>query len=118
MPGRSSARPVVIGDDTFCADLFVMPLAGYDLVLGTQCLAALGPVLWDFGAQTMTFQRHGRTVCWAGVPSTGELSLGTVTASDSLLVELLDSFGDVFAEPSGLPPNRAHDHRITLKTGA
>jgi len=95
-----------------------MPLAGYDLVLGTQCLAALGPVLWDFGAQTMTFQRHGRTVCWAGVPSTGELSLGTVTASDSLLVELLDSFGDVFAEPSRLPPKRAHDHRITLKTGA
>ena len=48
---------VTIHDDLFHADLFVMSLAGYDMVLGTQWLATLGPVLWDFGAHTMTFQR-------------------------------------------------------------
>lgn len=50
---------VAIHGDTFHADLFVMPLAGFDMVLGTQWLATLGPVLWDFSAGTMTFHRQG-----------------------------------------------------------
>ena len=33
---------IVNGDD-FLADLFVLPLAGYDIVLGNQCLATLAP---------------------------------------------------------------------------
>jgi hypothetical protein len=28
------------------------------------------------------------------------------------------SFGDIFTEPTGLRPWRAHDHHITLKTSA
>jgi hypothetical protein len=28
----------------FCVDLFVMPLAGYNVVLGTQWMATLGPI--------------------------------------------------------------------------
>ena len=39
---------LTISGDTFAADLFVMPLAGYDVVLGTQWLVSLGPILWDF----------------------------------------------------------------------
>lgn len=37
---------------------------------------------------------------------------------EPLLDELLDSFGDIFAAPTGMPPKRPHDHRITLKAGA
>ena len=36
---------ITIHGDTFHADLFVMPLAGFDMVLGTHWLATLGPVL-------------------------------------------------------------------------
>ena len=34
-PGVIRQAPLTIGTDTFRVDLFVMPLAGYDLVLGT-----------------------------------------------------------------------------------
>ena len=44
-PGVIRQAPLTIGIDTFRVDLFVMPLAGYDLVLITQWLATLGPVL-------------------------------------------------------------------------
>ena len=56
-PGVIRQAPLTITADTFRVDLFVMPLAGYDLVLGTQWLATLGPVLWDFSARKMSFQR-------------------------------------------------------------
>ena len=41
-------------------------------------------------------------------------SVYTTTASPSLLDELLATFEDVFAEPTGLPPPRSRDHRINL----
>jgi hypothetical protein len=37
---------------------------------------------------------------------------------DNHLQHLLQSYLDLFQEPSGLPPPRAHDHRIPLKTGS
>jgi hypothetical protein len=43
--------------------LFVMPLAGYDIVLGTHWMATLGKLVWDLVAGTVSFQHEGRTVC-------------------------------------------------------
>jgi hypothetical protein len=48
--------PLTIDDDAFLADLFVMPLVGYDMVLGTRWLGVLGPIVWDLGRRRMTFQ--------------------------------------------------------------
>jgi hypothetical protein len=39
------STPFVIHNTTFSADLIVLPLAGFDMVLGTQWLATLGPIL-------------------------------------------------------------------------
>jgi hypothetical protein len=109
--------PLTIGGDAFPADLFVMPLAGYDVVLSTRWLSALGPIVWDLACRHMSFQHHDRTVCWNGVPTSSAPVLGATTATEPLLSALLDTFAHVFAEPVGLPPLRAHDHRIILKQG-
>jgi hypothetical protein len=55
---------IAIHGDIFLFDLFVMPLAGYDMVLGTQWLATLDPILWDFGGRSLTFKWHGKSIYW------------------------------------------------------
>jgi hypothetical protein len=47
--------PLLIAREAFPADLFVMPLAGYDIVLGTKWLGALGPIIWDLANRRMSF---------------------------------------------------------------
>ncbi|WVZ84441.1 hypothetical protein U9M48_031473 [Paspalum notatum var. saurae] len=110
--------PLTVEGALFPADLFVMPLVGYDVVLGTRWLGALGPIVWDLGSRRMTFHLHGRPICWTGVSVSGPAAISATVASEPLLDALLDSFSAIFAEPAGLPPQRAHDHRITLKPGA
>ncbi|TXG53293.1 hypothetical protein EZV62_022462 [Acer yangbiense] len=41
---------------TFLADFFILPLEGYDVVLGTQWLRVLGHLQWDFGKLQMAFK--------------------------------------------------------------
>jgi hypothetical protein len=110
--------PLHVEGEPYPADLFVMPLAGYDVVLGTRWLGALGPIVWDLTRRRMTFHRPGRCISWAGTPSATVPAVRTVTGGDALLEALLDSFGGLFAAPTGLPPKRAHDHRILLKPDA
>ena len=58
-------------------------------------------------------------------PSSEPLSLYAITAeiggdqvsSSVELEQLLNDYDDVFQEPSGLPPERLHDHKIILKKG-
>jgi hypothetical protein len=44
-PGVLRQAPIVIGGLEFRVDLFVMPLAGYDVVLGTNWMAPLGDII-------------------------------------------------------------------------
>jgi hypothetical protein len=55
-PGVIRRAPVLIDDETFFIDLFVMPLTGYDLVLGTQWMVTLGRMVWDFVNRTVSFR--------------------------------------------------------------
>jgi hypothetical protein len=102
-PGVIRQAPISIAGERFLVDLYVMPLAGYDLVLGTQWLSTLGPIVWDFTARTMSFTWHGRAICWTDVAKVRAPRL-TATAGDSSLLDgLLDAFSAVFAAPTGLP---------------
>jgi hypothetical protein len=108
---------ITIHGDMFLIDLFVMPLAGYDMVLGTQWLATLGPIRWDFGGRSLTFKWHGKSVCWQGLSGAAAFPGHTVTATPTLLDELIASFANAFTKPHGLPLHRSQDHGITLVSG-
>lgn len=58
MPGVYHATMFSIDGEVFTTDFFALPLAGYDIILGTQWLASLGPIHWDFGTPTMSFWCH------------------------------------------------------------
>ena len=117
-PGVLRQAAVSIEGMTFNVDLYVMPLAGYDMVLGTQWMAGLGRIAWDVATHTLSFQHASQEVCWAGVATSDAPAVHTATASESLLDGLLEAFADIFAAPTGLPPPRGRDHRIVLKPGA
>lgn len=54
-PGVYRGTPFSINGEEFTGDFFALPLAGYDVVLGTQWLASLGSILRDFSTLTMSF---------------------------------------------------------------
>ncbi|XP_021311923.1 uncharacterized protein LOC110433726 [Sorghum bicolor] len=118
-PGVIRNAPFSINGTAFSTDLFVMPLAGYEVVLGTCWMRTLGDVVWNFAERTMSFHSDGRHITWAGLPSSSVTSLRTIAAaSGTLLDELLAAYADIFAAPSGLPPPRTRDHAIVLKPGS
>jgi len=119
---RGLARDVAtrIGSEFFTIECYAIPLDCFDMVLGISFLKTLGPIIWDFDELFISFWHRGHRVRWRGIdspqrsiPSTGSLH-ALNTTEQPLLDTLLDSFQDVFAQPTGLPPARECDHRIHL----
>ncbi|GJZ58817.1 hypothetical protein Tco_0614633, partial [Tanacetum coccineum] len=48
--------------EVFETDAMLVPLRGYEMVLGVQWLATLGNILWNFNELRMAFEYKGRTV--------------------------------------------------------
>jgi hypothetical protein len=90
--GIIRGTPLLIDGDAFPTDLYVMPLAGYNVVLGTLWLGELGPIVWD-------------PISWTGVASPSVTALGTTTEVDPLLEASLLSFGGSSRTSSVCPPS-------------
>ena len=125
-------------------DLYLLPLEGSDAVLGAQWLRTLGPIVWDFSKLLMKFQVGEKEVTLQGmsvpqnkVVNAKEInrdlrkekqgillqlySLSIKASPNTIhrqLQQLLTSYADVFAEPTGLPPPRSRDHRVSLVQGS
>ncbi|GAV78486.1 RVP_2 domain-containing protein [Cephalotus follicularis] len=48
-------------------DFYLLPLGGYDAVLGAQWLRTLGPILWEFSKLQMSFSTCGSNVVLQGM---------------------------------------------------
>jgi hypothetical protein len=105
---------IFINDEEFITDLFVIPLGGYDMVLGVQWLRTLGPILWDFKQCHMSCWCDNHLVRWQGTAARQSRKVANSIAAQDLLNLLLEEFADVFAAPTGLPPPHRHNHRIHL----
>lgn len=82
----------------FQVDLYILPLAGCDVVLGTQWLRILGPILWNFVSLTMEFQ-YSKTKCvLQGLQQVPQVSLEDANAfklsnkrNKGVLLQLMES---------------------------
>ncbi|KAJ0053157.1 hypothetical protein Pint_00647 [Pistacia integerrima] len=57
---------LVLDGHKFLLDLFVLPIKGADLVLATQWLSTLGPILMDYKALTLSFTWQGNSLILRG----------------------------------------------------
>lgn len=93
--------PVVVGNlaanERFDIDFHPLPLGGYDVVLGVEWLGTLGPVLFDFGRQTMAIARPDHRVLWTSLDGPATPTVYTLEDSMAdLLRLLLDEYAAVF----------------------
>ncbi|KAE8790401.1 RNA-directed DNA polymerase [Hordeum vulgare] len=112
--GLLQQAAITIDKERFVVDLHAIPLCGFDIVLGTRFLKTLGPILWDFTTQWMSFWHSDHRVEWSGLGSIERPANLHACEGKDLLDSLQATFADVFADPRGLPPRRAHDHHIHL----
>jgi hypothetical protein len=106
-----------IDRETIVMDFFIIPLAGYEMVLSVKWLWTLGPILCDFANACMSCWRDDHHVDWHGVAAPGASAVVHSLASTDLMSTLLCDFEDVFTIPTGLPPPRRFNHRIHLQLG-
>jgi hypothetical protein len=63
-PAFAAQVHIFINSKEFVIDLFVIPLEGYDMVLGVQWLRTLKPILWDFAHARMSCWRDDHRIVW------------------------------------------------------
>lgn len=68
----------------FSADVLVLPLENYDMVLGVQWLALLGDIIWNFSNMTMQFEVDKRVYILKGIENNG-MSLCSAEKMASLI---------------------------------
>jgi hypothetical protein len=108
-------------------DLLVLPLSGYDAILGMPWLEDVNPDI-DWEVRTI----RPRLRCDAVKKTQDSVNLEPLTESDKArlqesligvdadVVELVNRYADIFREdlPSGLPMSRPIEHSIPLVDGA
>jgi hypothetical protein len=63
---KSSNVKLIVQDHKLRANLYLLPLVDYEVVLGIEWLRTLGDVLWNFSKLTMKFSLNGNRVTFCG----------------------------------------------------
>ncbi|XP_026419667.1 uncharacterized protein LOC113315618 [Papaver somniferum] len=125
----------------FCSNLRVLPLGGFDMVLGADWLQKLGDITFNFAQLKISFMHHESYITLQGSPSKPSINIISGSSFNKFIKDntptligqffaiahalptpiptpvqaIVDSFPDVFASPTALPPQRNLDHKIPLK---
>lgn len=81
----------------FTADLFLMPLRGYDIVLGVQWFSTLGSVTFDFHQHSLEFQVQRRRVLLRGEADKGLKTVGQSKVSKAINQECQSSLIQLYS---------------------
>ncbi|WVZ80007.1 hypothetical protein U9M48_027525 [Paspalum notatum var. saurae] len=115
----------------FFTDMKILDLSYYDLIVGMDWLEAYSPMQVHWLQKWMIIPYQNASVLLQGLVP--ELPAGSVVEVAAItqeqpdlsvmglhpeLVQLLESYVDVFDKPTGLPPSRSCDHAIPLVPGA
>jgi hypothetical protein len=125
----------------------ILPLQGYDIVLGGDWLLTHSPVTFDYEARKIKLKWQGQKKIFLkddslrkGVqllsmhklqkalakgatgyylfPMTANTKPTPATCEDREIAQVLLEFADIFEEPTSLPPERDCDHSIPLHDNA
>ncbi|WVZ93867.1 hypothetical protein U9M48_039820 [Paspalum notatum var. saurae] len=91
----------------FTSSFKILPLKCYDIILGIDWLESHSPVEIDWVNKWISFRYKSQQVKLQGK--------GAVHPE---LQPVLQSYADLFSEPTGLPPTRSMMHTIPLMAGA
>lgn len=86
-------------------DLYILPLTGFDVVLGVTWLQSLDPILWDFKVMKMSFKPGQQQVNLQGVQNSSMVNKRQIhvmtVPKDTIdeLQELLQQYDALFQEP-------------------
>nr|GEU35335.1 hypothetical protein [Tanacetum cinerariifolium] len=107
--------------ETFYTDMMILPLGGYELVLGIKWLATLGDIKCNFSQLRMEFMYKDKKITLRGTPKAAIQWLEEKnqdkefegTTNDELLMFCVYPKSMMSLKcPIELPPKRSHDHRI------
>ena len=65
--GRCFGVTIKPGSYVTQVDFYVLPLEGYDVLMGTHWLHTLGEILWDFAKLAMKFTSQGKEIILRGL---------------------------------------------------
>nr|KYP37756.1 Retrotransposable element Tf2 [Cajanus cajan] len=114
--GLCSQVPLSLHSHSFTIPFYLLPIQGADVVLGIEWLRTLGPIISDFSVPTsfhlLSFQPIDHHT------SSTQSETFTITHPLPNFHHLLQTFAHVFTTPTGLPPDRPHNHHIPLLPNA
>jgi hypothetical protein len=119
----------ICGDLEFSSSFKLLPLQGYDGILGMDWLSLHSPQIINWQEKWLAFQVQGKWHCIQGrdhhLFDCTFVQINLMQEKDetsgsipSEVQALLQQFASVFATPEGLPPHRAVSHSIPLIEGA